>query len=157
MGYVVNKHRLKVSATSITSGEHVTTADINVIKKLAVITVFFLICLIPLTLAQVIPNIDFENSIVMMTISIFAVLRFLNSAINPILYVWNFTEVRFQLKLLFCFWSPYRLNSINIERNKYFATYSIDRKEDGKCSHMDQTNTHPSSTTELTLDINEHG
>ena len=126
MGYTVSRLLTKVGNNSVSTD--VTSAQINVIKKLAVITGFFLICFIPLSFIQVIANIDYENSTVKLFVSISAGLRILNSAINPVIYVWSFTEARYQFKRLLFFWSSTRLNRFKIERNNYFATYSMNSK-----------------------------
>ena len=129
MASAVSKLLVKVDQNSVSTD--VTSAQINIIKKLTVITGFFLICFTPFSFIQVIPNIDYGNSTVKLTISISAGLRILNSAINPVIYVWSFTEARYQFKRLLFFWSPTRLNNLKAARNNYFATYSINPVEKG--------------------------
>lgn len=127
MAHVVNK-RVNVTAEF---GNADKREQINIIKKLSVITGFFLLCVTPLVLMHIIPNIDYENNTVRMVLSVLGLLYIFNSAINPILYVWRFTEVRFQFKRLLFFWSTTRLNLLKIERNNYFGTYCIDRIDEG--------------------------
>ena len=138
MGYAVSRLFVKVDGHSVSTD--VTSVQIHVIKKLAVITGFFLICFIPFSFIQVIPKIDYENSTVKLFLSIAAGLRILNSAINPVIYVWSFTEARYQFNRLLFFWSPTRLNNLKIERNNYFATYSINSKDTGVSGQLDIQN-----------------
>lgn len=103
-----------------------TSKDVNgVIRKLSVITGFFLICYSPYIITQVLQgtlyNITYSGTIHAVSLS----LTLLNSAINPVLYVWRFNEARFQLKLLFCLWNRRKTEKIVLERNSFFATYYI--------------------------------
>lgn len=89
------------------------------------ITGFFLICYSPYIFTQVLQgtllNSNYIGKIHAVTLS----LILLNSVINPVLYVWRFTEARYQLKLFFYFWNKEKMEEINQERNSVFATYSI--------------------------------
>lgn len=99
--------------------------QINVVNKLAVITGFFLFCCTPYFFIKILHDLDYENKIVRIAVQVSAGIMFLNSAINPVLYVWRFTEARYQFKRLLFFWSSNRLRVLKIARDNYFATYSI--------------------------------
>lgn len=49
----------------------------------------------------------------------------LNSACNPVIYALRFTEARYQLKKLVCFWNKTWIESIDKKHNQRTATYEI--------------------------------
>ena len=49
----------------------------------------------------------------------------LNSALNPVLYVWRFREARYHFKRLAYFWSKAKLTRLAQKNNAYFASYEI--------------------------------
>lgn len=106
-----------------------TSKNVNgVIRKLSVITGFFLVCYSPYIITEVLQgtlyNSTYSGTIHAVSLS----LTLLNSAINPVLYVWRFNEARFQLKLFVCVWNKRKTDKIIRERNSFFATYnSINR------------------------------
>lgn len=100
--------------------------DVNgVIRKLSVITGFFLICYSPYIITQVLQGTLYDSTYSGTIHAVSLSLTLLNSAINPVLYVWRFNEARFQLKLLFCLWNRRKTEKIVLERNSFFATYYI--------------------------------
>jgi hypothetical protein len=99
--------------------------QVKVMKKLAVITGFFLLCCTPYFLLQIIPDINYNIKSMQTLFTITAGTMLLNSAINPILYVWRFTEARYQLKRILYCWNPEKLRKLEVERNSFFATYDI--------------------------------
>lgn len=116
---------INVSIRSSKNNGRITKQVTRAIQKLSVITGFFLICYSPYIFTQVLQgtllNSNYIGKIHAVTLS----LILLNSVINPVLYVWRFTEARYQLKLLFYFWNKEKMEEINQERNSVFATYSI--------------------------------
>jgi hypothetical protein len=96
-----------------------------VAKKLAVITGFFLFCCTPYFLLQVIPNVDYSRGPKRFLFAFTGGLMFINSAINPCLYVWRFTEARYQLRRMLYCWSAGKLRKLEVERKSFFATYQI--------------------------------
>ena len=54
-----------------------------------------------------------------------ALLALMNSNLNPVLYVWRFYEVRYQIAKLFCFWNKSKLAQLREKRRHYFATFDI--------------------------------
>ena len=99
--------------------------QIRVVKKLAVITGFFLLCCTPYFLVKAIPNIDYTDRKMRALTAVTAGIMFLNSAINPVLYVWRFTESRYQLKKILFIWNSEKLRKLEIERKSFFASYQI--------------------------------
>jgi hypothetical protein len=49
----------------------------------------------------------------------------LNSVVNPFLYVWRFSEARYQCKRIICFWNQKLLQQEDSERKQTYATYRI--------------------------------
>lgn len=103
--------------------------QIRVVQKLAVITGFFLLCCTPYLLLNAIPNIDYTNKAMRILMAVTAGVMFLNSAINPVLYVWRFTESRYQLKKFLFFWNAEKLKKLENERNSFFASYKINSRD----------------------------
>lgn len=103
--------------------------QIQVVKKLAVITGFFLVCCTPYFLLKAIPNVDYTSKAMRLLVAVTAGVMFLNSAINPVLYVWRFTESRYQLKKLLFFWNAEKLKKLENERNSFFASYNINSSD----------------------------
>ena len=130
---VLRKRRVIHKGTCTTSHavencnlDGVTTENINVVKKLSVITGIFLFCITPFIVFKIIvrsliPKLDYADVVCKTT----TILAILNCAINPVLYVWRFTEARYQFKRLLFFWSPNQLRALKIKRDNYFSTYEI--------------------------------
>ena len=55
----------------------------------------------------------------------YCTLIFMNSAWNPVLYVWRFKEARYHLKRMVCICSQAKRSKFAQENKAYFATYSI--------------------------------
>lgn len=53
------------------------------------------------------------------------ILLLLNSACNPIVYVWRFSKSRYHMNKLFCFWNKEKLLRIDQMYNQETATYEI--------------------------------
>lgn len=103
-----------------------TSKDVNgVIRKLSVITGFFLVCYSPYIITQVLQWTLYDSTYSGTIHAVSLSLTLLNSAINPVLYVWRFNEARFQLKFFVCVWNKRKTDKIILERNSFFATYSI--------------------------------
>lgn len=69
--------------------------EISNTSREEIITGFFLVCCTPYVLLKVIPNVDYGNKVMRLLVAVTAGVMFLNSAINPVLYVWRFTESRY--------------------------------------------------------------
>lgn len=103
-----------------------TSKDVNgVIRKLSVITGFFLVCYSPYIITQVLQGTLYDSTYSGTIHAVSLSLTLLNSAINPVLYVWKFNEARFQLKIFVCVWNKRKTDKSILERNSFFATYSI--------------------------------
>lgn len=103
-----------------------TSKDVNgVIRKLSVITGFFLVCYSPYIITQVLQGTLYDSTYSGTIHAVSLSLTLLNSPINPVLYVWRFNEARFQLKFFVCVWNKRKTDKIILERNSFFATYSI--------------------------------
>ncbi|XP_052695659.1 uncharacterized protein LOC128174062 [Crassostrea angulata] len=76
-----------------------------------------------------IPNVDYTSKAMRLLMAVTAGVMFLNSAINPVLYVWRFTESRYQLKKLLFFWNAEKLKKLESERNSFFASYNINSSD----------------------------
>lgn len=97
----------------------------GIVRKLSVITGFFLVCYSPYVVTQVLQDTVYTSAYTGIVHALSLSLTLLNSAINPFLYVWRFAEVRFQLNFLLWCWNSKKMEKIRHERNSFFATYSI--------------------------------
>ena len=54
-----------------------------------------------------------------------AALVFMNSLINPFLYVWRFKQCRSQVISLLCFWNKTKVNDIKTKMKRKTATFLV--------------------------------
>jgi hypothetical protein len=122
------KNNLKqVSYPSLSS--HVKYVDYqgtNSVKKILVITFVFLALYTPYMICELFLSTHVVTQSEYMIKALSALVSILNSFVNPFLYIFRFTECRFQLKLLFCQCNKSVIESIKRERNQSFASYTID-------------------------------
>jgi hypothetical protein len=126
----VQSDRITTRNKDINNGQSI-RSQVKVMKKLAVITGFFLLCCTPYFLLQILLDINYNIKSMQTLFTITAGTMFLNSAINPILYVWRFTEARYQLKRILYCWNPEKLRKLEVERKLFFATYDINISTSG--------------------------
>jgi hypothetical protein len=120
----VQPSRFPIQNHDINNGQSIKN-QVKVMKKLTVITGFFLLCCIPYFLFQTIPNVNYSVKTIRYLFGITAGIVFLNSAVNPVFYVWRFTESRYQLKRILYCWNVEKLEKLKVERNRFFATYEM--------------------------------
>ncbi|XP_048775705.2 melanopsin-like [Ostrea edulis] len=97
----------------------------NSVKKILVITIVFITLYTPYMICQlfVSSHIEIRSEYTIKALS--ALVSILNSFVNPFLYVFRFTECRFQLKLLFCHCNKSVIELTQKERKQSFASYTI--------------------------------
>ncbi|XP_062579264.1 sphingosine 1-phosphate receptor 1-like [Saccostrea cucullata] len=102
----------------------------NVVKKLSVITGLFLAMYTPFILTLTFPILDYSKTSGKLIHTLTGVLMVLNSAVNPILYIWRFKEPRYQLKRLLCFFHKNYLEKMQHAYTSEVATYNISTEKD---------------------------
>ncbi|KAK3101614.1 hypothetical protein FSP39_004868 [Pinctada imbricata] len=65
------------------------------------------------------------SSIVQRIRSVTEFLVISKSFINPLLYIWTFYEVKYQIKTILFFWSPKRLEKFDQRRKQHFSSFEI--------------------------------
>ncbi|KAK3103973.1 hypothetical protein FSP39_023358 [Pinctada imbricata] len=102
-----------------------TSTTIEMLKKIILISGFLFVSVTPAIIVMEIQEI-FPSSLLLQKIKYTTeILLLSNSFINPLLYVWRYYEVKYQVKRLLCFWNPKRLETLDRDRKQYFAPYNI--------------------------------
>ena len=97
----------------------------KVCLKLSVITGSFILMCTPYLITQSLADAQVGEKIHRSLRLWSGILMFLNSALNPVLYVWRFKEARYHFKRLACFWSRAKLTRLAQKNDAYFASYEI--------------------------------
>lgn len=97
----------------------------RIVRKISVLTGFFLVLFCPFIVIITFPVIDTSSEHGRRVFFITALLVIINSACNPIMYVWRFSEPRYHMKKLLWFWNKQKLLQIDQKYNQETATYDI--------------------------------
>jgi hypothetical protein len=95
----------------------------RMVRKLSVVTGVFLAAYFPFLVIFTFPIRD--KSYGQGAFAFSAVMVLLNSACNPVFYVWRFSEPRYHMKRWFYFWSKRRREIIDKQYNEQYASYDI--------------------------------
>lgn len=97
------------------------------VLKVTLFTGCFVVCTTPVLLLNTICAISAEPNCAFLSRmkSVLNVLPLVNSFVNPVLYFFLFTECRFQLVNLFCFWNRSLLEKNKVKRNDFYCAYQI--------------------------------
>jgi hypothetical protein len=98
---------------------------LRMVKKLSVVTGVFLAAYFPFMLIFTFPIFDKSSDIGKGLFGFTSVMVLLNSACNPVFYVWRFSEPRYHMKRWLCFWSKHRRETIDRLYNQQYASYEI--------------------------------
>ncbi|XP_061186942.1 adrenocorticotropic hormone receptor-like [Saccostrea echinata] len=96
--------------------------------KTSLIIGVFLIAFFPFMITCSFPF-DPDSETFRKTFSIVVMIMLFNSACNPIFYVWRFSEPRYHLKRILCFWNKKQRLEIENKYNQENASYTIDLKK----------------------------
>lgn len=99
--------------------------ETRTVRKISVFTGMFLAAFSPFMMIYTFPILDMTSSIEKSIYTISATLVLLNSACNPVLYVWRFSEPRYRIKKLLCFWNKKKIMAIDQKYSQQTASYSI--------------------------------
>lgn len=95
------------------------------VRKISLIVGLFLVGFFPFITLYAFPILDMTVGIGKYIYLLTAFLLVFNSACKPVIYVLRFTEARYQLKKLVCFWNKKWIESIDKKHNQWSATYEI--------------------------------
>ena len=107
------------------SSYSVQNAQINIAKKISVITGTFLIIATPSYITLAFPILDYSAPSGEITHSVSGALLWLNSAMNPVFYIWRMNEPCYHLKLFIMQWNKAYCNKLKQEYNQTVASYSM--------------------------------
>lgn len=79
----------------------------------------------PFMMIMTFPILDKSSGIGKGIYSFTATMVLLNSACNPVFYVWRFSEPRYHVKRWFCFWNKRMREKIDRLHNQQYASYDI--------------------------------
>ena len=129
-GYILFyfKRKMKTIFDVNSMGSQTPGNQSQVVIKLSVITGTFLAMFTPFIITLTFPILDYSKSSGKLVHNSTAVLMVLNSAANPVLYVWRFKEPRYHLKRLFCFFNSSYLRNQATIYNQEIACYSLNSK-----------------------------
>jgi hypothetical protein len=126
LAYMVYYIRTKLQriATSANVPSSLRSGDAQLIRKLWCLTGCFIVMTFPFFIVF---NLSLFVSLhaLQTLISGCFVICVLNSALNPVVYVWRFREPRYQLQLLLCFFNEAMKERIRQRRNHSLAEFSM--------------------------------
>lgn len=131
-GYILSylKHRMGKIFNINSTGTPAAVNQSKVAIKLSVLTGTFLVMFTPYIITLTFPILDYTTKTGILVNNLTGSLIVLNSAVNPILYIWRLKEPRYLLKKLCCFFNTKLLTKLN-DHNKRGIT-SMDLKTVGK-------------------------
>jgi hypothetical protein len=118
-------HKRKHQVGNVESNHAVRNEQTNIVKKISVITVTFLAIATPFYITLTFPILDYSTPFGKTTHNVCGILLCLNSAMNPVFYVWRLNEPRYHLKLLIMKWNKAYCEKITQEFNQTVASYQM--------------------------------
>lgn len=97
----------------------------RIARKISMLTWFFLVLFCPFMTLFTFPIIDISSHLGSRVLFVTGILLLLNSACNPIIYVWRFSKPRYHMKKLFWFWNKEKFSRIDQMYNQETATYEF--------------------------------
>ena len=97
----------------------------KIFMKLSLITGSFILMCTPYLITQSLGDAQLGERVHHYLRLITGTVMFMNSAWNPVLYVWRFKEAQYHLKRIVCICSQAKRSKFAKENKSYFATYSI--------------------------------
>ena len=97
----------------------------KIVMKLSVITGSFVVMVAPYMIFLSVNAEQIGERVHHFLKLITGTVMFMNSAWNPVLYVWRFKEARYHLKRIICICSRAKRSKFAKENKAYFATYGI--------------------------------
>ena len=102
-----------------------TNEHTRIAKKISVITISFLVVATPFYVTLTFPILNYNTKLGETIHNVSGMLLCLNSAINPVFYIWRLNEPRYHLKLLLMFWNKSYCEKLRQEHNIKSASYDI--------------------------------
>lgn len=124
-GYLLHYMRNRLIKVHLPQRFFISLRQTRIVRKISVLTGFFLAVFCPFIVIITFPVIDTSSEQGKRVFFITALLVILNSACNPIMYVWRFSEPRYHMKRLLWFWNKQKLLRIDQIYNQETATYDI--------------------------------
>ncbi|XP_056009294.1 melanocortin receptor 3-like [Ostrea edulis] len=124
-GYLLYHSRKKLSRTYPQQKQPMPHQYSRMVRKLSVVTGVFLMAYFPFMMIMTFPILDKSSGIGKGIYSFTATMVLLNSACNPVFYVWRFSEPRYHVKRWFCFWNKRMREKIDRLHNQQYASYDI--------------------------------
>lgn len=124
-GYLLHHIRKGFRVVHQTKTVQFSQRETRTVRKISVFTGMFLAAFSPFMMIYTFPILDMTSSIEKSIYTISATLVLLNSACNPVLYVWRFSEPRYRIKKLLCFWNKKKIMAIDQKYSQQTASYSI--------------------------------
>jgi hypothetical protein len=116
--------------------------DVTLIRKLLCLTGSFLIMTTPLLIVLNLAYLVRWNKSFQRVVYACFMICTLNSALNPVVYVWRFREPRFQLQLLLCFFNNDLKDRIRQRRNQSLAEFEMQSYPRNDCVQTQEGGIH---------------
>lgn len=124
-GYLLHQIRKCVYQVHHTQTPKVPQRQSKVVRKIALLVGIFLAAYFPFVVIYTFPVFDMTSQLGRNIYTSTAFLVLLNSAFNPNLYVWRFSEPRYHMKKCLCFWNKQWLRTIDQKYNQECASFDI--------------------------------
>lgn len=124
-GYFLREIRKRSFQVHFNKAVNFSEKQSRTVRKVSLIVGLFLVGFFPFITIITFPIFNlkegFGKSIYLLT----AFLLLLNSAINPVMYVWRFQEARYHFKKLLCFWNKTMVDMIDQKHNQKTASFQF--------------------------------
>ena len=124
-GYLVHHMRKSLLKVHAENDNLFSKRQSRTVRKISVFTGVFLASFSPFMIIYTFPVFDITSKVGKSIYTVSSSLVLLNSACNPVFYVWRFTEPRYHMKKLLCFWNKGLVAIIDHEHNQNTASYEI--------------------------------
>ena len=124
-GYLVHHIRKSLLRVHAENDNLFSKRQSRTVRKISVFTGVFLATFSPFMIIYTFSVFDITSKVGKSIYTVSSSLVLLNSACNPVFYVWRFTEPRYHIKKLLCFWNKGLVAIIDREHNQNTASYEI--------------------------------
>jgi hypothetical protein len=119
------RHKFRRVENSGNVSQSMGSRDAKLIRKLWYLAGGFIVMTFPFLISMNLSLIVGEQRSLTRVVFVCFIICMMNSALNPVVYVWRFREPRFQLQLLVCCCSTYFKDKIRQRRNRSLAEYDL--------------------------------
>lgn len=124
-GYLLIKIRKRLRQIQSEKTRNSVKTQHRIVRKILPIIALFLAAFFPFMTIFTFPIFNETSKLWKNMYTCMASMVLLNSACNPVFYVWRFSEPRYHMKRLLCFWNKDMVEHIDRKYNRQTASYDM--------------------------------